>query len=267
MLRFTWRRALAWGIVAVVIVGAWLFASSLNPDGQRKSTTAGSASPAAIEPAVLVDTPPVSDGRTLDVGTRQGQLAPNFEASDLSGRRFELSEYRGHPTIVNFWASWCIACKKELPAIQAVAQEHQVHGLRVLAVNLGDDPETARRTLEARGITALDVALDLKATVADAYGVRGLPVSFFLGSDGVVRRVRFGEMSPEIVSRYALEILDQRPAALGASPEPNATPAAGAPKQATLKITLDMFGPGTLLLQSPSLRCGADFALAASSKR
>lgn len=263
MLRFTWRRTLAWGIIAAVIIGAWLFASSLNPDGQRKSTTAGSASPAAIEPAVIVDTPPVRDGRTIEIGARQGQLAPNFQASDLSGRRFELREYRGQPTIVNFWASWCIACKKELPAIQAVAQEHQVHGLRVLAVNMGDDPETARRALDARGITALDVALDLKMTVAGAYGVRGLPVSLFLDGDGVVRRVRFGEMSPEMVDRYALEILDQRPAALGASPEPNATPTARASEPAAVKLVVDRYGPSTLLLQSPILRCAAGFCSSA----
>jgi len=262
MLRFTWRRTLAWGIIAAVIIGAWLFASSLNPDAKGKSTMTGSASPSAIAPAVLVDTPPVSDGRRLDIGARQGQLAPNFEASDLSNRRFELSDYRGHPTLVNFWASWCTACKQELPAIQAAAKEHEVHGLRVLAVNMGDDPETARHSLASRGITALDVALDLKTTVADAYGVHGLPVSFFLGADGVVRRVRFGEMSPEIVNRYVLEILDQRPAALGASPEPDATPAAASPP-ATVRLVVDRYGPSTLLLQSPILRCSAGFCSSA----
>lgn len=259
MLRFTWRRTLAWGFIATVIIGAWLFASSLNPDAKREAPTEGSSSPIAIEPAVLVDTPPASDGRPLDVGPRQGQLAPNFEASDLSGRRFQLSEYRGHPTLVNFWASWCIACKKELPAIQAVAKEHEVRGLRVLAVNMGDDPEAARRSLEARGVSALAVALDLKAKVADAYGVRGLPVTFFVDPDGVIRRVRFGEMSQDMVSRFTLELLGASPPVAEAAPT-SAPPAPGhAAEQATVKITLEMFGSGTLLLQSPSLRCGASF--------
>jgi thiol-disulfide isomerase/thioredoxin len=258
-----WKLLFAWVTVIAVIVAVWLWASSPNPDAKRARDAAqdAPASRSAIRPAALVDTPPANEGIVAEVGPRRGQLAPDFEASDLDGRRFRLSDYRGNPTIINFWASWCTACKKELPAIEAAAREHEIHGLRVVAVNMGDDPDAARNSLKARGVT-LPVALDLDSVVAERYGVRGLPVSFFLDANGVIQRVQFGEMSEEMVSRFALEILDQR-ANAGASPEVVGTQSGSPPNQATLKVTLDAFGPGTLLLRTPILRCSAGFCSSA----
>jgi hypothetical protein len=106
------------------------------------------------------------------------------------------------------------------------------------------------------------VGLDLNSVVAERYGVRGLPVSFFLDANGVIQRVQFGEMSEDMVSRFALEILDQR---ARAAPSPDVTQAEGdaALEQATLKVTVDPFGPGTLLLRTPILRCSAGFCSSA----
>ncbi|MHB8631370.1 MAG: TlpA disulfide reductase family protein [Candidatus Limnocylindria bacterium] len=254
---------MAIGIVGLVALGAWMLALRLN---SGRSTAPTSSGRVAVAPAVLVQTPPLASDPNAKVGLGTGDLAPNFEASDLNGRRFALSQLRGHPLVVNFWASWCTSCAAEMPAIQSTLGQYRARGLRVLAVNMGDDPGTARGFLQARGVD-LPVALDTKLTVARAYRVTGLPVTYFLDAGGVIRHVRFGEMSGAMVDGYASELVASAPAA-SAPPstapvirlpgdQPATPPATAQP--ATVKLSVGLFGPGTMLLQSPSLRCGAGF--------
>lgn len=262
-MKTNYRRLMAIGIVGLVALGAWALALRLN---SGRSTTATSGGSVAIAPAVLVQTPSLASDPNAKVGLRTGDLAPNFEASDLSGKRFMLSQLRGHPLVVNFWASWCTSCAAEMPAIQSTLGQYRARGLRVLAVNMGDDADTARRFLQARGVD-LPVALDTKLTVARAYRVTGLPVTYFLDADGIIRHVRFGEMSGAMVDGYASDLVggaaaaSAPPSAAAAIRLPGdqpATPPATA-QPATVKLSVGQFGPGTMLLQSPSLRCGAGF--------
>ena len=90
---------------------------------------------------------PARNERTqgLTAHASQGRLAPNFEAQDLDGNMVRLSDFQGRPVIVNFWATWCTACKAEIPALQSVFEEMQDEGLVVLGVGWGE-----RRTGAAR---------------------------------------------------------------------------------------------------------------------
>lgn len=127
-----------------------------------------------------------------------GGPAPNFTRESFEGRPTTLSEFRGKVVLLNFWASWCESCKKEMPEIEAAYQQHKNDGLVVLAVNFGEKKE--RAAPHVRGLS-FPLLLDRKADVAAAYGIRSLPVTFFIDSDGIIReQVTGGLLTKEGIS-------------------------------------------------------------------
>src|SRR5439155_4950609 len=90
-----------------------------------------------IQPAVLVETPG-SQNQSLKVGLSPGQLAPNFEVSTPDVTRVRLSDLRGRPVLINFWARWCTSCLSEMPNIKAVQQDIGTDRLAVVAINAGE---------------------------------------------------------------------------------------------------------------------------------
>ena len=151
-----------------------------------------------VRAAKIVDAPG-AQGRTL--GLRPGELAPNFEVSTHDGRRIRLSDFRGRPVLINFWARWCTSCLSEMPEIKAVQQERGPDSFVVLAVNAG---ETSAQALEFIDFlkAPFTFALDPGLKLADAYGVRGLPNSIFIDSTGVVQAVYAGHADRARLNAY-----------------------------------------------------------------
>ncbi|MEX2100236.1 MAG: TlpA disulfide reductase family protein [Acidimicrobiia bacterium] len=123
-----------------------------------------------------------SGGEPANVA-RVGKVAPDFELETLDGRTVRLSELRGKPVLVNFWASWCTPCRDEFPFIQDLVEQYD--DLEVLGVTedtiLGD----ARRFVEKQRATwpMLD---DSAGDVARQYGVKPIPQTFFIDRNGIV---------------------------------------------------------------------------------
>ena len=121
---------------------------------------------------------------------QRGFLAPDFELPTLDGSSVRLSDLRGKPVIVNFWATWCPPCRAEMPALQQVAQRYEARGLTVLLVNQSEPPAQVRAFLDSLGIT-LPTLLD-NGSVAFVYRVRGLPTTVFIHPDGRVEDIVTG---------------------------------------------------------------------------
>ncbi len=145
----------------------------------------------------LSDPPrPASEAAASDVIVVGGhplldQPAPDFTLTDLDGRTVRLSDYRGRPVVVNFWASWCIPCKAEFPLFNAARAEHTREGLEILGV-IHDDSLEAARTF-ARDQGAGWSMLDDREDVAwNAYQVQALPTTYYVDREGIVRAVSFG---------------------------------------------------------------------------
>ena len=85
-------------------------------------------------------------------GVKEGQRAEDFELKDLSGRTVKLSSLRGKVVLVDFWASWCGPCKKELPVLADMARRLRARGIEVLAVNVDKKRENAEAFLRASEI-------------------------------------------------------------------------------------------------------------------
>ena len=115
-----------------------------------------------------------------------GRQAEDFSLIDLDGKSQSLSHYRGKIVLLNFWATWCKSCTTEMPAMQASFDKLRDKGFVVLAINELEDDATVREHIKQYGYT-YPVLMDRDNTVANQFGVFGLPVSVFVDEKGVVQ--------------------------------------------------------------------------------
>ena len=109
--------------------------------------------------------------------------APPFHLRDLDGDFRHLSDYRGRVMVVNFWASWCSPCRKELPSMNRAWSLLQNDGVVMLAINVGEDREAVTAFLEDYPID-FPVLLDSHGNISQRWRVRGLPTTFVLNTRG-----------------------------------------------------------------------------------
>lgn len=143
----------------------------------------------------IIELPPQlqTDGRL--VAPRIEALAPDFELETLDGERFRLSDLRGRPLVVNFWASWCTPCRREVPALIRAQNEHAERGLLVIGVNIEEPTSAARAFADEFGVN-FAVPMDFDGGVFRAYGASGLagpPRTFFIDPDGVITKIYAGQ--------------------------------------------------------------------------
>lgn len=177
-------------ILAIGVVALWqagVLFSSEDPVVTDGDTTTH------LQPAdASIDTPAVG-GRK--VGLNQGDIAPDFEFSAFDGQRLKLSDFRGRPVFLNFWATWCQPCKRELPDMDELLREYSGQGLAVIAMNNGERFEPARKFMdEDMGVNLTAIGYDPEQDVADRYAVVGMPTSFFIDANGVITQVVRGEL-------------------------------------------------------------------------
>ena len=124
-----------------------------------------------------------------------GSTAPEFRAQtlDIPPRPRGLGDYRGQVVLLNIWATWCKPCEVEMPSIERLYRELGPRGLRVIAVSV-DDPGTDARIrawVSERGLT-FDVVHDPSGRIQEAYQTTGVPDTFVIGRDGVIRKKVIG---------------------------------------------------------------------------
>ena len=134
--------------------------------------------------------PPGATADPLDALTVQSFPAPlappPLSLIGLDGRSFTLADLRGKVVFLNFWATWCVPCRAEMPALDNLYRAYREHGFLVLAVNFKQTPDEVRRFVEETRVT-FPTALDPEGAVSRALKVRGLPVSFLVGRDGTLQ--------------------------------------------------------------------------------
>lgn len=136
---------------------------------------------------------PRQAGNGLLARPMMGFPAPAYTLMSLSGQRVSLQSLRGGPVLINFWATWCVACKAEMPQIQRF---HELEGgkVTILGVDMREPAQTVRSYVQAGGFT-WTFLLDQSGAVTNAYNIRFVPTSFFLDARGVIRQVYTGPMN------------------------------------------------------------------------
>ncbi|MGB2693956.1 MAG: TlpA disulfide reductase family protein [Dehalococcoidia bacterium] len=150
-------------------------------------------------------------GNSNDVGPlddrspKVGQPAPQFALRDANGDERRLDDYSGQVVWLNFWATWCIPCRQELPDIQRLADEYADAGLVVLTVNF-EESEGAATDFWAELGLELPILFDSGGEVARQYHLRGFPDTFFIDRDGTLRAFKLGFLSEEQMRERLAEL-------------------------------------------------------------
>jgi thiol-disulfide isomerase/thioredoxin len=121
----------------------------------------------------------------------QGGLAPDFELKDLNGKQISLSGLRGHPVLLDFWATWCGPCRVSIPAMEELYQRHKDQGFQVVGVDMDDDPSPVYAFVKEMHMT-YPVVFGASSSVGRDFQVEGLPSFVLIDSTGKVAEVMDG---------------------------------------------------------------------------
>ena len=186
-------KLLIWVLVfAVILTGAYVLYNKLS---------------AQAAPGSIATTPVVVEDPTAETEA-QGSLAPDFTVYDFDGIAHKLSDFRGKPVILNFWASWCGPCASEMPEFQSFYEQYG-EDIHFVLVNLTDGHQetvaSASAFLEENGYT-LPVYYDTDIDAAMKYGVSAVPVSYFIDAEGYFAAWAQGALSEDML-RQGVDLL------------------------------------------------------------
>lgn len=158
------------------------------------------------EPAADVQTfaPPPD----MPVAPYKDNAAPDFVLTQLNGEPLTLSNFRGKPTIVNFWASWCPPCRRELPALQ---NAYTTYGDKIgfIAVDVKEDTGTVTAFVEDMNLS-FPIVLDPNGEISNVmYEVRGIPTTIFVDANGIVAARHVGPLDAATIDEYLAPLLKQ----------------------------------------------------------
>jgi peroxiredoxin len=172
------------GVLVAIVAGLLYFqARGGSGDGDEFGSTQLPAGKNAT------DRPPIA---------AEGRAAPDFYLRALEGEAVRLSDLQGKPVLVNFWAVWCTSCRAEMPDLIQAYEQHKNDGLVLLGVNLRETDARVQGFVDEFGVS-FPIVLDRYGEVARTWRIggpsQGLPSSYFIDRDGVVRKVVYGSVT------------------------------------------------------------------------
>jgi peroxiredoxin len=172
-----------WAVVlAVVVLAVMVFVAGTGGSGS------GDGDVVRLDNGAT-QSPEPSNG---DVGVGVGSTVPSLVLAGLDGQPVALDDYRGTPLVVNFWASWCPPCLREMPDFEEVSRQRGGE-VTILGLNLRESAETAATLVDRTGVT-YDLALDSDGDAARAFGVMNMPTTAFIDRSGTVVEVHAGAL-------------------------------------------------------------------------
>ncbi len=168
--------------------------SQLDDQGRRLLTNHGNG----WGEAQILDALQAVGGLAQTSSSGQGPAA-DFNLATLDGKRVSLADYRGRPVLINFWATYCAPCRREMPLIERTAAQHP--RLVVLLIDERDNRQSASAFIAELHITST-VLFDGDGKVGDAYGISGLPTTFFIRPDGGIEGRYIGETNAGILGPH-----------------------------------------------------------------
>lgn len=146
----------------------------------------------------------------VPIGYKAGMRAPDFTLQEVrTGEQVSLSQFRGQPVLINFWATWCGPCRLEMPHLQGVYEQYKDEGFTVIAVDakIDDGREAVLSFVDELGLT-FPVVKDATGEVeTNKYNVVGYPTSVFVDRDGIIQYVHRGPMTKEFIEEKLKDVL------------------------------------------------------------
>lgn len=180
------NQALNWVIVGLVIVGGLLYLAKSRRD-QAQSAIANGTMP--------------SHAPLLVSASVHGAAAPNWTLPGIDGKPVSFSQFKGHPVVIDFWASWCGPCKEEIPFWKQLQDKYRSQGLVIIGVSEDDSTADVKNFLKTTPLN-YPVVMD-QQRLESSYGMpEGLPTTFFIDRNGKISaRVLGLEAQPELEHR------------------------------------------------------------------
>ncbi len=131
--------------------------------------------------------------KSIPEGPRVGFRAPGFAVPTLDGQSQSLVDYRGKVIMINFWATWCIPCRVEMPSMENLYEKYRGKGFEILAVSGGESRSVVQPFIENLKLS-FPILLDEQFEVHDKYQVSAIPSTFLVDKSGVITHRFFGAM-------------------------------------------------------------------------
>jgi thiol-disulfide isomerase/thioredoxin len=144
---------------------------------------------AAAALAVLCLAPTARAASNAPLST--GAAAPSFQLESLEGKSVNLADYKGQVVLLNFWASWCGPCRKEMPILDQLHKQYHNKGFTLVGVNVEPDSAAAVAWLKATPVT-FPILFDTESKVSSLYEVAGMPNTVIIDRKGLVRYIHRG---------------------------------------------------------------------------
>ena len=138
---------------------------------------------------------------TAEAAGVTAQIAPDFTFTDLvTGKTTKLSDLRDKPVYLNFWATWCPPCVKELPHIQAKYEQYKDR-IHFLAISVDSEQEAPAQFISSKGYT-FTVGYGNEREISRAYNIEAIPASYIIGTDGTIKAQIVGSMDEADLERF-----------------------------------------------------------------
>jgi cytochrome c biogenesis protein CcmG/thiol:disulfide interchange protein DsbE len=166
------------------------------------------AQPSPSAPTKLVEVPTRQPENTPKKAIVVGKPAPDFSLRNIDGEEIHLADFSGKPVLINLWTTWCIPCQNEMPVIEKIFKDYNDTGLVVLGINITSQDKLldVKETIKKYNLS-YPILLDESGLVSELYEMRGIPTSYFVDPQGIIRRIQIGEILPEYEDRYLMDIL------------------------------------------------------------
>jgi len=147
----------------------------------------------------------MQDMATIDqfLAPEINQIAPDFGLKTLDGGLYRLSTQTGKPVVVNFWATWCLPCKEEMPLLNQFAKENDQ--VEVVGINFDESEGIVKEFVESNGID-FPILLDSGGEVVKLFRIQGFPATLFIDEDRVLRYQHVGLLNQELLENYVQQL-------------------------------------------------------------
>jgi peroxiredoxin len=192
-----WRHpvvALLW--IGAIVAAIWYIGYGPGLPFLNSSSSASIASDSTF---VSLQSQGIKLGSAGGPAPKIGGQAPDFTLLSVDGKAVRLSDFRGKSVVLNFWATWCPPCRKEFPELVALYNANKDRGLVVLGINLQEPPDQVRKFAQEYGAT-FPIVIDIDADVAGQYRLLGLPMTWFIDPQGILRAQQVGVLTKGILT-------------------------------------------------------------------
>lgn len=198
-----WFAAALVGGLLLLTIGSYLRFGGPPPRLTRALFGASSAQAEhSTQQMLRANAPPAPAGVTV---LKRGDVVPaSLTLTGLDGQPHAMAQYRGRPVLLNFWATWCHPCRKEMPLLSSTQREHGTQRLQIIGVAM-DQPAAVRAYLKQTPVDylivkGLDVQPDLTVRFNDTRAA--LPYSVLIGADGRIKATHLGQLDAALVQRW-----------------------------------------------------------------